>query len=63
LRLEAIVPRRSSLLDGAHIPREPERSLASSREHLRGRKLRLIYGSMKDKAVRDDHGPALALAD
>ncbi len=52
-RLEAVCASPLFLLDGAHNPAGAKEIARFIREHLGGRKLRLIYGSMKDKAVRD----------
>jgi dihydrofolate synthase/folylpolyglutamate synthase len=39
------------LLDGAHNPAGAQEIAAFVREHLGGRRLRLVYASMRDKAI------------
>jgi dihydrofolate synthase / folylpolyglutamate synthase len=62
-RLEAICTSPLFLLDGAHNPAGAKEIAGFIREHLAGRKLRLIYGSMKDKAIREITGLLWPLAD
>jgi len=50
-RLEKINERPLVLLDGAHNPAGARQVAAYVREHLAGRKLRLVYASMRDKAI------------
>lgn len=50
-RLEKINERPLVLLDGAHNPAGARAIAAFVREHLAGRKLRLVYASMRDKAI------------
>ncbi len=50
-RLEKINERPLVLLDGAHNPAGAREVAAFVREHLGGRKLRLVYASMRDKAI------------
>jgi dihydrofolate synthase/folylpolyglutamate synthase len=51
------------LLDGAHNPAGAKEIAGFIREHLAGRKLRLVYGSMKDKAVMEITNLLWPLAD
>ena len=50
-RLELIHDRPLVLLDGAHNPAGAREIAAFVREHLVGRRLRLVYASMRDKAI------------
>jgi dihydrofolate synthase/folylpolyglutamate synthase len=50
-RLEKIHDRPLVLLDGAHNPAGARAIAAFVREHLPGRRLRLVYASMRDKAI------------
>jgi dihydrofolate synthase/folylpolyglutamate synthase len=50
-RLEKIHDRPLVLLDGAHNPAGAREIAAFVREHLPGRHLRLVYASMRDKAI------------
>ncbi len=50
-RLEKIGERPLVLLDGAHNPAGAREVAAFVQEHLAGRKLRLVYASMRDKAI------------
>jgi len=50
-RLETICESPLFLLDGAHNPAGAREIAAFVRENLAGRKLRLIYASMRDKAI------------
>ncbi len=52
-RLESICDAPLFLLDGAHNPAGAKEIASFIREHLAGCKLRLVYGSMKDKAIRE----------
>ena len=52
-RLETVCTAPLFLLDGAHNPAGAKEIAGFIREHLADRKLRLVYGSMKDKAVRE----------
>jgi dihydrofolate synthase/folylpolyglutamate synthase len=52
-RLETIGEHPLVLLDGAHNPAGAHQVAAFVREHLAGRKLRLIYASMRDKAIAE----------
>jgi len=52
-RLESICGSPLVILDGAHNPSGAAEVAEFVREHLRGRKVRLVYGSMRDKAVRE----------
>jgi dihydrofolate synthase/folylpolyglutamate synthase len=62
-RLETICAAPLFLLDGAHNPAGAREIAAFVREHLAGRKLRLVYGSMKDKAVKEITNLLWPLAD
>lgn len=50
-RLEAIASRPLVLLDGAHNPAAAEELGRFVREELGGRRLRMVYASMRDKAI------------
>lgn len=50
-RLEKIQDRPSVILDGAHNPAAAKEIAAFVREQYAGRKLRLVYASMRDKAI------------
>jgi dihydrofolate synthase/folylpolyglutamate synthase len=50
-RIETICTSPEFLLDGAHNPAGAREIADFARVHLAGRKLRLVYGSMKDKAI------------
>ena len=50
-RLEAIGQRPLILLDGAHNPAAAREVAEFVRRHFEGRKLRLVYASMRDKAI------------
>ncbi len=50
-RLEKIHERPLVLLDGAHNPAGAREVAAFVREHLAGRRLHLVYASMRDKAI------------
>jgi len=52
-RLEQIGERPLVLLDGAHNPAGAREVASFVREHLAGRKLRLVYASMRDKAIAE----------
>jgi dihydrofolate synthase/folylpolyglutamate synthase len=62
-RLETICAAPLFLLDGAHNPAGAKEIAGFIREHLAGRKLRLVYGSMKDKAVKEITNLLWPLAD
>ncbi len=50
-RLELVRERPLVLLDGAHNPAAAREIAAFVREQLRGKRLRLLYASMRDKAI------------
>ena len=50
-RLEPILPRPLVLLDGAHNPAGARALATFIRQELGGRRLRLVYASMRDKAI------------
>jgi dihydrofolate synthase/folylpolyglutamate synthase len=50
-RLEKVLERPLVLLDGAHNPAAARVLAEFIQEELRGRRLRLVYGSMRDKAM------------
>ena len=50
-RLEATLKNPLLLLDGAHNPAAASELAGYVRQHLSGRRLRLVYGSMRDKAI------------
>jgi len=50
-RLEKILEHPLVLLDGAHNPAAARELAEFIQEELRGRRLRLVYGSMRDKAI------------
>jgi dihydrofolate synthase/folylpolyglutamate synthase len=50
-RLEKVLDRPLVLLDGAHNPAAANVLAEFIQEELRGRRLRLVYGSMRDKAM------------
>jgi len=50
-RLERILEHPLVLLDGAHNPAAARELAEFIQEELRGRRLRLVYGSMRDKAI------------
>ena len=52
-RLEPICPKPLVLLDGAHNPGAARELAAFIAEELRGRRVRLVYASMRDKAIRE----------
>lgn len=52
-RLQAIQARPLVLLDGAHNPAAAIELAGYIREQLRGRRLRLVYASMRDKAIEE----------
>ena len=52
-RLEAIFPNPLVLLDGGHNPGAARELATFIREELPGRRLRLVYASMRDKAIRE----------
>jgi dihydrofolate synthase/folylpolyglutamate synthase len=52
-RLEPILPKPLVLLDGGHNPGAAREVAAFIREELPGRRVRLVYASMRDKAIRE----------
>jgi dihydrofolate synthase / folylpolyglutamate synthase len=52
-RLQAIHSRPLILLDGAHNPAGAGELAAFVRNHLQGRRLRLVYASMRDKSIEE----------
>ncbi|MBI1984034.1 MAG: hypothetical protein HYS61_07540, partial [Acidobacteria bacterium] len=50
-RLEVVARRPLVVLDGAHNPAGAREVAAFVKEHLAGRRLRLVYASMRDKAI------------
>jgi dihydrofolate synthase/folylpolyglutamate synthase len=52
-RLEPIFPKPLVLLDGGHNPAAARVLATFIREELPGRRVRLVYASMRDKAIRD----------
>ena len=50
-RLEVLIPQPLVILDGAHNPAATREVAAFVREHLAGRRVRLVYASMRDKAI------------
>jgi dihydrofolate synthase / folylpolyglutamate synthase len=52
-RLQAICAKPLVLLDGAHNPAGARELAAYLREHLQGRRLRLVYASMRDKSIEE----------
>jgi dihydrofolate synthase/folylpolyglutamate synthase len=52
-RLEPIFPKPLVLLDGGHNPGAARELAAFIREELPGRRVRLVYASMRDKAIRE----------
>jgi dihydrofolate synthase/folylpolyglutamate synthase len=52
-RLESILPKPLVLLDGGHNPGAARELAAFIREELPGRRVRLVYASMRDKAIRE----------
>jgi dihydrofolate synthase/folylpolyglutamate synthase len=52
-RLERIASKPLVLLDGGHNPSAAREIATFIREELPGRRLRLVYGSMRDKAIRE----------
>lgn len=50
-RLETVRERPLVVLDGAHNPAAAREVAAFAREHWAGKKLRLVYASMRDKAI------------
>jgi dihydrofolate synthase/folylpolyglutamate synthase len=52
-RLEQLLPQPLVLLDGAHNPAAAQALAAFVRDELAGRRLRLVYASMRDKAIRE----------
>lgn len=62
-RLHAICERPLVLLDGAHNPAAAAELAGFIRERLRGRRMRLVYASMRDKAIEDIASSLFPLAD
>jgi dihydrofolate synthase/folylpolyglutamate synthase len=52
-RLEPILPKPLVLLDGGHNPGAARELATFIREELPGRRIRMVYASMRDKAVRE----------
>jgi len=52
-RLEPILPRPLVLLDGGHNPGAARELASFIKEELPGRRVRLVYASMRDKAIRE----------
>ena len=55
-RLERLQERPAVYLDGTHNPAGARELLAFWREHFAGRRIHLIYGAMRDKAVDEVAG-------
>ena len=55
-RLERLQDRPAIYLDGSHNPAGAREVLAFWREHLSGRRIHLIYGAMRDKAIDEVAG-------
>lgn len=55
-RLEMLAERPAVYLDGAHNPSGARELVAFWEEHMRGRRIWLIYGAMRDKAVDEVSG-------
>jgi dihydrofolate synthase / folylpolyglutamate synthase len=55
-RLERLQERPAVYLDGTHNPAGAREVLAFWREHLTGRRIHLIYGAMRDKAIDEVAG-------
>jgi len=55
-RLERLQERPAVFLDGSHNPAGAREVLAFWREHLAGRRIHLIYGAMRDKAIDEVAG-------
>ena len=55
-RLERVQERPAVYLDGSHNPAGAREVLAFWREHLAGRRIHLIYGAMRDKAIDEVAG-------
>jgi dihydrofolate synthase/folylpolyglutamate synthase len=62
-RLEPILSQPLVLLDGAHNPAGARALATFIREELGGRRLRLVYASMRDKAIREISGILFPLAE
>jgi dihydrofolate synthase / folylpolyglutamate synthase len=55
-RLEQLQERPAVYLDGTHNPAGAREALTFWREHLAGRRIHLIYGAMRDKAIDEVAG-------
>jgi dihydrofolate synthase/folylpolyglutamate synthase len=55
-RLERLQERPAVYLDGTHNPAGAREALTFWREHLAGRRIHLIYGAMRDKAIDEVAG-------
>jgi dihydrofolate synthase/folylpolyglutamate synthase len=62
-RLEAVLDQPLVLLDGAHNPDAAREVAAFLREHLRSRRRRLVYASMRDKAIGEISEILFSLSD
>ncbi len=61
-RLERLQERPAIYLDGTHNPAGARELLAFWRDHLAGRRIHLIYGAMRDKAIDELAGLLFPLA-
>ena len=52
-RLEVVAESPLVVMDGAHNPAAAREIAAFAREHWAGKRLRLVYASMRDKAIRE----------
>ncbi len=62
-RLEVVARRPLVVLDGAHNPGGARQVAEFVKEHLKGRPLRLVYASMRDKAIGEISGILFPLAE
>jgi dihydrofolate synthase/folylpolyglutamate synthase len=62
-RLEVVCEHPLVVLDGAHNPAAAREIAAHVKAHWRNRPLRLVYGSMRDKAIGEISGILFPLAD
>lgn len=62
-RLEAVLAHPLVVLDGAHNPAAAREVAAHVKAHWQGRKLRLVYASMRDKAIGEISEILFPLAD